>query len=139
MDMKLIISDPKTGKTYVREVKEPGASRFRNLKLGQTFKGEIADLSGYEFEITGGSDDAGFCMRRDVGGTAKKKIPIVKGVGLRKNKRRGLRVMKTVAGNTVHEKTSAINVKIVKEGKEKLGPAEGEAKEASKGKKEEAK
>lgn len=135
MEFKLIISDPKTGKTYVKEIKEPNASAVKGLIVGQTFKGEMVDMTGYEFLITGGADNAGFCMRRDVKGSVKKRIPIVKGVGLKKNKAKGLKVMKTVAGNTVYDKTAEINVKITKEGKEKLvekAPAEDKKPELNK-------
>ncbi|MDP2749422.1 MAG: S6e family ribosomal protein [Nanoarchaeota archaeon] len=120
MEFKLVISNPKTGQSYLKDVKEPNASSINGLKIGQTFKGESVDLPGYEFEITGGSDIAGFPMRKDVRGSVRKKIPIVKGIGLRRNKRKGLRVLKTVAGNTIYEKTAEVNVKILKEGREKL-------------------
>ncbi len=129
MEFKLIISDPKTGKTYVKDVKDPNAGSLKGLKIGQTFKGEMVDMTGYEFEIMGGSDNAGFPMRRDVKGSVRKMIPIVKGVGLRKNKRKGLKVLKTVAGNTIYDKTAEVNVKILKEGREKLVGKEKPAEE----------
>ncbi len=133
MELKLIISDTKTGKTYVKDIKEPNAGGLKGLKIGQTFKGETVDMTGYEFKITGGADTSGFPMRRDVKGTVKKKIPIIKGVGLRNNKRKGLKVLKTVAGNTVYDKTAELNVIIAKEGREKLvGKEPEEKKEAAK-------
>ena len=80
-------------------------------------KGEIFDLTGYEFEITGGSDNAGFPMRRDVAGIARKKIAIVKGVGLKKPKKRwGMKLKKTVSGNTINAKTAQVNLKVIKAG-----------------------
>ncbi|MBU2561872.1 MAG: 30S ribosomal protein S6e [Nanoarchaeota archaeon] len=133
-EFKLVISDPKTGKSVQREVKEDSAKRLIGLKIGDTVKGELIDLPGYEFKITGGSDYAGFPMRWDVQGPARKKITAVKGVGVH-NKRHlpnpkkkgmrtmpGMRLKKTVAGNTVHAKTAQINLKILKQGRESIFP-----------------
>jgi len=88
-------------------------------KVGDTFKGEILDLTGYEFQITGASDDAGFPLRRDVDGPLRKKILAVQGIGLKK-KAKGIKQRKTVTGNTISQSTAAVNVKVVKEGKTPL-------------------
>ena len=140
MEIKLVISEPKSGKSYQRIVKDADAKRFVGLKIGDKVKGEIANLAGYEFELTGGSDYAGFPMRKDVPGILRKKILAVSGIGFKKLGH-GMKQRKTVAGNTVHEKTSQINLKILKAGSAPLAeekPAEGEAKkEAKEGKKEE--
>jgi small subunit ribosomal protein S6e len=133
-EFKLNISDPKTGKTYKRDVKDDQAKVFLHKKIGDKLSGDGCGFAGYEFEITGGSDYCGFPMRRDVLGSARKKILIVKGVGIRKN-RKGRRVRKTVAGNTVFSKTSQINLKILKYGKEKLGGEEAKAEETKEEKK----
>lgn len=134
MEIKLVISDAKTGKSYQRIVKDADAKRFVGLKLGDKVKGEIANLAGYEFEITGGSDYAGFPMRKDVPGILRKRILAVSGIGIKKIDH-GIKQRKTVAGNTVHEKTSQINLKIIKAGSTPLAeekPAEGEAKQEAK-------
>ncbi len=125
VDIKLNIGNPKDGKTYKKELPAESAKALYGLKIGDKFKGELIDLPGYEFLITGGSDNCGFPMRKDLPGTARKKVLISKGVGIR-SKRKGLRLRKSVAGNTVFEKTAQLNIKVVKEGKEPLGekPAE---------------
>jgi len=124
-NFKLVISDPKTGKSYQREAKDN--KDLLGLKIGDNVKGELIDLTGYEFELTGGSDDTGFPMRKDVAGTARKHVLIVKGFGLRKA-RKGSRFRRTVAGNTVGHQTAQINLKITKQGTAKLEavPKEGE-------------
>jgi small subunit ribosomal protein S6e len=127
MEIKIVLSEPKTGKSYQKIVKDADAKRFVGLKVGDVVRGEIINLPGYEFQITGGSDYAGFPMRRDVPGTLRKRILAVSGIGLKKIGK-GIKQRKTVAGNTVHEKTSQLNLKVVKEGKAPLGeekPAEG--------------
>ena len=131
-EFKLVISDPKKGKSLQREVKEDTAKRLIGTKMGDTVKGELIDLPGYEFQVTGGSDASGFPMRNDVLGSARKRITTVKGVGVMNKLRKpnpkkkgwrtmkGMRLKKTVAGNTVHDKTAQINMKITKQGREVL-------------------
>lgn len=119
-----IILGTKDGKSYQQEVKETEAEVFMGKKVGDVMKGDDFGMEGFEVQITGGSDDSGFPMRKDVEGPNKKRILAVKGVGLKK-KRHGQRQRKTVAGNTISEKTAQINLKVLKEGKNKLGaPAE---------------
>ncbi|MBW2967507.1 hypothetical protein KY362_03400, partial [Candidatus Woesearchaeota archaeon] len=126
----------KTGKSVQREVKEAAADSLEGKKIGDTFKGESIDLPGYEFQVTGGSDASGFPMRFDVAGTQRKRITAVQGVGVKNKLRKpnpkkkgwrtiqGMRLKKTVAGNTIYAKTAQINLKVLKAGKENLFAAE---------------
>lgn len=116
---KLNIGDPKTKKTLKKEVDQAQAKNFVGKKIGDTIKGELLDLPGYEMQITGGSDNAGFPMRKDVFGIQRKKVLIVSGIGIRKNVK-GRKVRRMVAGNTIHEGTAQINLKITKSGKTPL-------------------
>ncbi|MFH0875574.1 MAG: 30S ribosomal protein S6e [archaeon] len=131
MEFKLVIADPKTGKCHQIAVKDDLAKPFIGKKIGETIKGEAIDMTGYEFLISGGADYCGFPMRKDIDGPVRKRIMIVKGVGIRKNEK-GNRVRKTVCGNVVHEKISQISLKILKHGKKPLveepAAVEGEAK-----------
>ncbi|MBD3304321.1 30S ribosomal protein S6e [Candidatus Woesearchaeota archaeon] len=123
-----VVIGTKDGKCHQKEISEEDSKSLVGRKIGDTIKGELIGLTGYEFAITGGTDHAGFPMRKDIAGTARKRILAVSGVGLKK-KARGIRKRKTVCGNTIHPKISQINLKILKEGSEKLGaaPKEGEA------------
>ena len=131
-EFKLVISDPQSGKSVQREAKDDAAKHFLGLKIKDKIKGELLDLTGYELEITGGSDYCGFPMRYDVVGTARKRIIDVKGVGFHNKLRKpnpkkkgwrtieGMRQKKTVAGNTIHDKIAQVNLKVVKKGKEDI-------------------
>ena len=125
-DFKLVISDPKNGKSYQKELKEPDSSIFIGKKIGEQVKGDEFGLQEYEFIITGGSDYCGFPMRSDVSGAGRKRILAVSGIGVGKIGK-GIRQKKTVCGNTIHPRISQINLKILKTGKAKLAPevAEG--------------
>ncbi|HII30364.1 30S ribosomal protein S6e [Candidatus Woesearchaeota archaeon CG08_land_8_20_14_0_20_47_9] len=128
---KLVISDPKSGKSYQREADEKATKALIGRKIGDAVKGEHIGLAGYEFEVTGGSDYCGFPMRRDVAGTERKRILSVgPTVGIR-SRERGIKQRKTVCGNTIHARIAQVNLKVVKEGKEKLAQ-EAEPKEKEK-------
>ena len=155
-DFKLVIADPKTGKTVQKEVKDEQAGPLLGMKIGDAVKGDLIGFAGYEFLITGGSDDCGFPMRKDLPGPQRKKILSVGGVGVRPLRTKtlktkpfqyypGAKQRKMVCGDTVHQSISQINLKTTKLGKESLfeapapegeaAPAEGETKEAPKAEK----
>lgn len=119
MELKLNISE-KSGKTIQKALSEDNSKNLFGKRIGEKFKGEIVDLTGYEFEITGGSDNAGFPMRKDVDGQSRNKILINEGIGFHNKRKEGMRVRKTVSGNTISRNTAQLNVKILKEGKENL-------------------
>jgi small subunit ribosomal protein S6e len=129
VSFKLVIGLP-NGRCVQKEVQEPQAKALLGKQLGQAVSGDDLGFPGYEFLITGGSDYCGFPMRKDVPGVGRKRILAVEGVGLR-GSAKGLRIRKTVCGNTVHPKTAQVNLKATKEGKEPLAlPAEKEEKKA---------
>jgi small subunit ribosomal protein S6e len=115
VEFKVVISDPATGLTVQKEVKEPASKTFLGLKIGDMVKGEVIELQGYEFQICGGSDFCGFPMRKDVVGISRKKILAYEGVGVRKQEK-GMLQRKTVCGNTIHAKIAQINLKATKLG-----------------------
>jgi len=121
----------KSGKTYKLEVSAPG---LIDRELGDKIDGkEIKnELEGYEFEITGASDKAGFPLFKEVQGQGLKKVLLGYGKGMHKKPKRegkkpakdtkpkGLRLRKTVRGKVISEAVVQINLKIVKEGKKPL-------------------
>jgi len=118
MDLKINIAD-KSGKTIKKELKEEQATVLQGKKIGDKIHGEVLDMPGYEFEISGGSDYCGFPMRNDVNGVMRKAILITTGIGNKYN-RKGMRLRRTVAGNTIYNKTSQVNLKVLKYGAEPL-------------------
>jgi len=102
-------------------------------KIGEKINGnEISqNLSGYEFEITGASDKAGFPSKKDVEGTGLKRVMLTKGFALRKLKlkkktatrkkiHKGMKKRRTVRGNTISTDMVQINLKVLKEGDKKF-------------------
>lgn len=133
--MKIVVSNPETGKSYQKELEASQEKTLRGKKIGDPLKGDTLGLVGYELELTGGSDQQGFPMRVDLHGTARKRLLLSSGPGY-KAKRKGERKRKSIRGNTVAEDIAQVNLKVVKAGKEKLeklfGKAEGKPKEKEK-------
>lgn len=111
---KLVVSDPKSGKSISRELKDQLAQPLLGLKIGDVFDAEVIGIPG-KIKITGGSDKAGFPMRADVLGGVKKYVLLTKGTGLRKAEK-GERRRKLVRGNTITDEIYQVNAVLI-EGK----------------------
>lgn len=114
-ELKIVVND-KSGKSYQKVLAEQDTLVGR--KLGDKINGNLLGLTDYELEITGGSDHCGFPMRKDLD-SIRKKILAVSGIGVKK-KDKGIRQRKTVAGNTITEKITQVNLKVLTTGKKKL-------------------
>jgi small subunit ribosomal protein S6e len=91
------------------------------------------ELDGYQFQITGGSDMAGFPLSKDVEGLALKRLLLKRGWGM-KDTKKGIRLRKTVRGKQISSTTAQINIKVTKAGKKPLAeifPDQNKSKEAA--------
>ncbi|MBS3148020.1 30S ribosomal protein S6e [Candidatus Woesearchaeota archaeon] len=113
---KLVIGT-KGGKCVQKDLAEPTSDLLLGKKVGDKVEGDSIGFAGYEFQITGGSDYCGFPMRKDVEGPGRRRVLEISGIGL-KQKAKGIRQRKTVCGNTIHQKTVQVNLKVLQEGKE---------------------
>ncbi|HLC96772.1 MAG TPA: S6e family ribosomal protein [Candidatus Nanoarchaeia archaeon] len=124
---KLCISEK--GTSYQKEVKDEQAAPFIGLNIGEKVNGDAIGASGYELQITGGSDHCGFPMRSGILGV-RKRISLYGGVGFsglgRKGKRMdGMKKRKTVCGHKINETITQINLKVIKAGSKGLADALG--------------
>lgn len=89
--------------------------------VGERFNGKelSSDFAGYELEITGGSDVAGFPLSKDIEGIGLRRVLRKKGWGMWDNTS-GIRRRKTTRGKIISDKTVQININVVKEGNKKL-------------------
>ena len=134
--MKIVVNDVKGKQSYQREVPKDKEGALVGRKIGEKVEGGIVGLAGYALQITGGSDVAGFPMRKDVPGQKKVKVVTGRGVGLRRA-RKGTKYAKNVSGNTIAAGTAQVNAKIVEYGPQALDalgfvPKPKEAKAAEK-------
>ncbi len=101
---------------------ESNSESFIGLKLGEKIEGKeiLPELEGYVFEISGASDKAGIPSKKDVEGSAIKRVLLTKGWGMHTSRPKGLRLKKTVRGNALSADTLQINLKVEKEGSKKF-------------------
>ena len=128
MELKIVISDPETGRAYQQELKDDRAIRFKGKKLGDEISGSVLGLEGYTLKITGGSDRCGFPIKPGVHGTARPKILMTGGIGYHPTRR--VRSKKRVRGESIDADITQVNTTVVKKGRkdiaELLGAGGGE-------------
>ena len=107
-NLKLTISDIK-GKSVSKELKDNDVNPLLGLQLGSEADASIVGLTG-KLKLTGGSDKSGVPMRTDVHGAARKRVLLVKGVGLQ-DVEYGQRKRKLMRGNIISEEIYQLNCK----------------------------
>jgi len=110
-----VVADPESGKAHQVEADEAHSRRLVGLRIGDKFDGEVVGLSGYELQITGGTDKDGFPMRFDVAGPRRARVLMAGGPGFRP-KRGGERRRRLVRGGSVSPDIAQLNAKVVKKG-----------------------
>ena len=142
---KINISE-KSGKTYKLELE---TEELFGKELHEKIHGKeiLSDLEGYDFEITGMSDKAGFTAMKEVPGVGLKKLLLTYGKAMHKKPRRegkkkvsnpkpdGLRLRRTVRGRVVSPDIVQINLKVLKHGNKSLSevfPEQNKKKETEK-------
>jgi len=117
--MKIVFGDPKSKFVFQKQVEASKEGQLLGKKIGDKLDGGIIGLEGYELTITGGTDKAGFPMRKDIVGVHKILAFLSGGTGIRRVKK-GSREKRNVVGNTVSESIAQVNAKISKEGAKPL-------------------
>jgi len=121
----------KDGKTFHLE---SDSEEFIEKELNSKIEGKDVnpELNGYEFEIAGASDNAGFTSMENVEGAGLKRVLLGYGKAMHRRPRRegkkkvsnftpkGLRMRKTVRGKVISPAVVQINLKIIKEGSKSL-------------------
>lgn len=131
----MVIADAKTGKSYGVEVAKDKESSLIGKKIGEKLEGGVVGADGYELEITGGSDLAGFPMRKDVSGPRRVGVILSQGTGYR-TQGKGTRAKRNVRGNIISDQIMQVNAKVLSAGSK---PLEELFPQAAKEKKEEKK
>ncbi|MDR2943863.1 MAG: 30S ribosomal protein S6e [Methanosarcinales archaeon] len=112
MVMKMVLADPKTGKSYKIEFNAAKEKDMIGKAIGMELDAAMIGLPGYQMKITGGTDKSGFVMKGDLPGPAKRRILGATGVGFTP-KINGQRRRKFIRGGEISADISQINAKIV--------------------------
>ncbi|MGC8663540.1 MAG: 30S ribosomal protein S6e [Thermoplasmata archaeon] len=129
VSFKVVVSDPKTGKSYQKDLEEQNTGALIGKKIGDIIDGTILQLDGYKLKITGGTDKDGFPMSPSIPGGVRKAVLLAEGFGFHP-KRKGMRKKKLLRGYTITSEIVQINTMIVEYGQiplENNGNPEGKA------------
>lgn len=122
-ECKLVINDVRAGMSYPKVLPE---NIFLGRKVGDKLAGDEIGLDGYELQISGASDNAGFPVRKDLSGIGRKQLVLTAGPGLRlRNAEKGIRVKKTVTSNNIDQNIVQINLKVLTYGPKSIIEALG--------------
>lgn len=111
--MKIVYSDPKTGKSAQMELEKGKEAVLLNHKVGDVVDASALGLTGYKLKITGGSDSSGFPMDRSVESMLKTKV--LKRVS-KFGEMKGQYKRKTVHGGVISEDIAQVNAVITEYG-----------------------
>ena len=132
--MKLVVSDPKTGRTIQVDLPEEKRTLIIGKKIGDELSGDDFGLAGYTLKLTGGSDDSGFPMKANISGARKIRSLVSGGLGFNP-KHKGERRKKMFRGDTYSLEITQINSSVLAPGAqalEELFPKGEKAKEGEK-------
>lgn len=118
MEYKVVVSDPKTGKSYQVDVKEGEAKKIKGRKIGEIVEGSLLGMPGYKVKVTGGSDKSGFPMKTGLHTQASSYLLIGDGVGFKAE--RGERRRRRVHGEVVGDQIVQVNTRVVEYGAKAL-------------------
>jgi small subunit ribosomal protein S6e len=115
-----IIADPKTGKTYKKEVSQDNLNSLSGRKAGDEIDGIFFDLPGYKLKITGGTTNDGFPIRTDLQISGKKRILVSYTRG--KKGKNGYRKRITLRGAIIGPDIAQLNLKVMQYGPTPIEP-----------------
>jgi len=119
VEFKAVISDPKSGKCFSTTVGGHQANSLVGKSIGDEVDGGFVNLPFYKLIITGGSDRAGFPMRKDISGSRRMGVLVAKSIGFQKVEK-GVRKKRTFCGRTISPDITQINMKVTTRGNKEI-------------------
>ncbi|HVL48406.1 MAG TPA: 30S ribosomal protein S6e [Candidatus Thermoplasmatota archaeon] len=116
VEFKVVVNDPRDGKSYQVTVSGQHANVLVRKKIGDEVDGMFLGLPGYRLKITGGSDRDGFPMRPEVHTAARKDLLVADSIGFRPTAYGGQRRKRTMRGNEISPEIAQINAKVTTPG-----------------------
>jgi len=81
VELKVVVSDPKTGRAYNVDASTGAAGAIVGKNIGDEVDAGTLGLAGYKIKITGGSDRTGTPARKSLPGAGRKRLLLAGGVG----------------------------------------------------------
>jgi small subunit ribosomal protein S6e len=119
VELKIVVSDPKTGRAYNVDASGSAAGAIVGKRIGEEIDAGAMGLAGYKILITGASDRTGIPAKKSLPGAGRKKLLMTAGVGFHPTME-GERRRKTIRSNEVTADFVQINARITTYGEKTL-------------------
>ncbi|HEX2021207.1 MAG TPA: 30S ribosomal protein S6e [Candidatus Thermoplasmatota archaeon] len=113
VDFKVVVSDPRDGKSYQLAVTGQHANVLVRKKIGDEVDGMFLGLPGYKVKITGGSDRDGFPMRTEIHAAGRKRVLVASSPGYQPKDYPGKREKVSLRGGEISPEIVQINTKCI--------------------------
>jgi small subunit ribosomal protein S6e len=119
VELKVVLSDQKTGRAYNISVSGGPAGTLVGKRIGEELDAGPFGLAGNRMEITGGSDRNGTPAKRNLPAAGRRNLLLSKGTGF-KPVREGQRRRKSIRGNEITSDFVQINARVTAYGERPL-------------------
>jgi small subunit ribosomal protein S6e len=119
VELKVVVSDPKTGRAYNVGVSTGAAGAIVGKRIGDELDAGSLGLAGYKILITGGSDQTGIPARRSLPGAGRRRLLLAEGVGFHPVME-GERKRKMIRANEVTSDFVQVNARVTTYGDKPL-------------------
>jgi small subunit ribosomal protein S6e len=119
VDLKVVVSDPKTGRAYNVDATGGAAGAIVGRRIGDELDAGALGLAGYKIKITGASDRTGIPAKRGLPGAGRRKLLMAGGVGFHP-KTDGERRRKMIRSNEITQDFVQINAQVTAYGEKPL-------------------
>ena len=119
VDLKVVLSDPKTGRAYNVDASGGAAGSIVGKRIGDEFDAAPIGLAGYTIKITGASDRTGIPAKKGIPGAGRRKLLLANGIGFHPTMD-GERRRKTVRSSEITQEFVQINASVITYGEKTL-------------------
>jgi small subunit ribosomal protein S6e len=119
VELKIVVSDPKTGRAFNVDASGGAAGAIVGKRIGDEIDAGALGLSGYKILITGASDRTGIPAKKSLPGAGRRKLLMAEGVGFHPVME-GERRRKTIRSNEITADFVQINARVTTYGEKTL-------------------
>ena len=119
VDLKVVVSDPRTGRAYNVDASGGAAGSIVGKRIGDELDAAPIGLAGYRIKITGGSDRTGIPAKKGIPGAGRRNLLLADGIGFHPTMD-GERRRKTVRSSEITQDFVQINASVTAYGEKTL-------------------
>ena len=119
VDLKIVVSDPKTGRAYNVDASGGAAGSIVGKRIGDEVDAAVIGLAGYRIRITGASDRTGIPAKKGIPGAGRRSLLLAGGIGFHPTMD-GERRRKTVRSSEITQDFVQVNASVTSYGDKSL-------------------